>query len=96
MDETARGRRKPRSLLCSSGERVRSSLLAFLQLDVLPGPVNKANNWLRANAIVHFVSLWSLSYAIAADVIQAQWADIMATVYGKINANTSRQSIEIM
>lgn len=96
LDESGRGRRMPWSLLCSSGEQVRSGLLAFLQLDVLPGTVNKANNWLRANAIVHFVSLWTLSCAIAADILQARWADIMATIYGKICANTSWQNIDII
>lgn len=96
LDESGRGRRMPWSLLCSSGEQVRSGLLAFLQLDVLPGTVNKANNWLRANAIVHFVSLWTLSCAIAADILQAWWADIMATIYGKICANTSWQNIDII
>lgn len=92
LDATARGRRTPRSLLCSSGERVRSGLLAFLQLDVLPGTVNKANNWLRANVIVHFVSLWTLSRAIAADILQAPWAHIMAAIHGEICANPSWQN----
>lgn len=96
LDESGRGRRMPWSLLCSSGEQVRSGLLAFLQLDVLPGTVNKANNWLRANAIVHFVSLWTLSCAIAADILQARWADIMATIYGKICANTPWQNTDII